>query len=139
MGDIVGKRTLIERKGKPEHDSEYLRVKMEYNLMAMDPGNSREDSLQIIDNDLPRTFSHDCDFFDESTAEGRSNKATLRNILQAFTVYRPDIGYVQGMSYLAGFLLIVNAEFETFVLFSNLITTSQMMLFYKFDAADIIL
>ena len=55
--------------------------------MAMDPGVSREDSIQIVDNDLPRTFSTDCDFFDEETAQGRDNKATLRKILQAFTVY----------------------------------------------------
>jgi hypothetical protein len=56
VGLLVEKRTEIERKGKPEHDSDYLRVKMEYNLMVMDPGVSREDSIQIINNDLPRTF-----------------------------------------------------------------------------------
>jgi len=38
LGKVVERRTEIERKGKPEHDSDYLRVKMEYNLMAMDPG-----------------------------------------------------------------------------------------------------
>ena len=35
-------------------------------------------------------------------------------------------------------MLIVNPEYETFILFSNMIKTSQMMLFYKFDSADII-
>jgi hypothetical protein len=30
---------------------------MEYNLMAMDPGTSHEDSLLIVENDLPRTFA----------------------------------------------------------------------------------
>lgn len=92
VGQLVEKRTEIERKGKPEHDSDYLRVKMEYNLMVMDPGVSREDSIQIINNDLPRTFCQ-TEFFAE-TEEGYANKAILKWILQSFTVLWPDIGYV---------------------------------------------
>jgi len=30
----------------------------------------------------------------------------LHRILEAFTMYRPDIGYVQGMSYVAAVLLL---------------------------------
>lgn len=35
---------------------------------------------------------------------------------------RPDIGYVQGMSYLAAFILTECPEYISFVLFYNLIT-----------------
>lgn len=31
---------------------------------------------------------------------------SLLKILKAFAMYRPDIGYVQGMSYLAGLVLL---------------------------------
>ena len=37
--------------------------------MVMDPGVSREDSIYIIENDLPRTFSK-TEFFDNETQVG---------------------------------------------------------------------
>lgn len=54
---------------------------------------------QMIEVDLARTFS----------AEGRFREAvwqeSLRQVLEAFLHYRPELGYVQGMSFLAAVLL----------------------------------
>jgi hypothetical protein len=80
VGKVVDKWTEIERKGWPEHDSDYLRVKMEYNLMAMDPGVSREESIYVIDNDLPWTFSK-TDFYLSDSIIGNENKVILKRIL----------------------------------------------------------
>lgn len=137
IGDVIMKKAGIEKSGQPEHDSEYLRTKIEYNMMAMKPGVSHEDSIVIIENDLPRTFTT-LEFFNQNTEAGQNHIGQLRRILRAFTVMRPDVGYVQGMSYLAGFLLLENNEYQTFVLFHNLLIKSQILSFYKFKADDII-
>mmetsp|Transcript_32955 Transcript_32955/g.24265 ORF Transcript_32955/g.24265 Transcript_32955/m.24265 type:complete len:84 (+) Transcript_32955:1225-1476(+) len=59
----------------------------------------------------------------------------LQRILEAFTILRPDIGYVQGMSYVAATLLLYMEEHLAFVLFSNMITKYPILPFYTF--ADI--
>ena len=137
IGQIIMKKALIEKSGQPEHDSEYLRTKIEYNMMAMNPGESHEESIVIIENDLPRTFTTMKEY-NQSTEEGKNNIESLRKILRAFTVMRPDVGYVQGMSYLAGFLFLDNTEYDTFVLFHNMVIKSQLLSFYKFKADEII-
>jgi hypothetical protein len=137
IGDVIMKKASIEKSGQPEHDSEYLRTKIEYNMMAMVPGESHEESIVIIENDLPRTFTTMVEY-DQSTEQGTKNMESLRKILRAFTVMRPDVGYVQGMSYLAGFLFLENTEYETFVLFHNMVIKSQLLSFYKFNSDEII-
>jgi hypothetical protein len=57
------------------------------------PSASREDSIQLIDQDIPRTFPG------ELAAVQRESE-TLREVLQTFCCFRPDVGYVQGMSFL---------------------------------------
>ena len=137
IGDVIMKKAAIEKTGQPEHDSEYLRSKIEYNLMVMKPGVSQEESMVIIENDLPRTFTT-LEFYNQNTEDGINHISQLRRILRAFTVMRPDIGYVQGMSYIAGFLLMENNEYQSFVLFHNLVIKSQILTFYKFKADEII-
>lgn len=48
--------------------------------MVMDPGVSWEDSLLVIDNDLPWTFSW-TEFYNAETPEGLENKAILKRVL----------------------------------------------------------
>lgn len=90
-----------------------------------------EDSMLIIENDIPRTFPT-WEFYNQDTREGSENVEKLRTILQVFTMMRPDIGYVQGMSYLAAFILSECPEYISFVLFYNLITKGQILSFYTF-------
>eukprot|EP00344_Euplotes_crassus_P007344 CAMPEP_0197001246 /NCGR_PEP_ID=MMETSP1380-20130617/5983_1 /TAXON_ID=5936 /ORGANISM="Euplotes crassus, Strain CT5" /LENGTH=277 /DNA_ID=CAMNT_0042418829 /DNA_START=60 /DNA_END=891 /DNA_ORIENTATION=- len=72
-------------------------------------------SEKLIDKDLHRTFTT-LDIF----KPGNLLHEPLRNILTAFIVHRPDIGYVQGMSYLAGVLLMNLDEIKAFSLFITL-------------------
>ena len=49
-------------------------------------------------------------------------------------MYRPDIGYVQGMSYVAATLLLfMDNEYQSFVTFCNLMTKYPIMPFYSFN------
>lgn len=59
---------------------------------------------------------------------------SLLRILQAFAMYRPDIGYVQGMSYLAGMMLLYSQdEYKGFLNFSNLMLKYPIMPFFTFN------
>lgn len=76
----------------------------------------------LLLEDIPRTFPHLNNLFEEIHSLSKS----LIDILGAFQNYRPDIGYVQGMCYLAAMLLIHQTRpEECFVTFCNI--------FHKFD------
>jgi hypothetical protein len=51
--------------------------------------------------DIRRTFA-DLELFQI----GMKHYESLFKILRAFSMYRPDIGYVQGMSYIAAMVLL---------------------------------
>lgn len=73
-------------------------------------------NIKVLDVDLHRTFT-DLSMF----RQGGIFHQPLRNILAAFSLYRQDLGYVQGMSYIAGTLLIhINDEYAAFHVFANL-------------------
>ena len=59
----------------------------------------------------------------------------MKNVLLAFSLLRPDLGYVQGMSYVAGSLLLhFGSELDTFTTFANLMNREDMLFnFYSFD------
>ena len=60
------------------------------------------------------------------------NKA-LREVLQTFVCYRPDIGYIQGMTYLgASLLLYMDDEYEVFRCLANLLSR-HLIDFYRFE------
>jgi len=63
--------------------------------------------LRIIEIDMPRTFPED-PYFDDKQQQ------SLRRILLAYSNMSPDVGYCQGMNYIAGFLLLVaqNGDFR---------------------------
>lgn len=54
----------------------------------------------VIAQDLPRTFPSNAWV---ASAEGQS---ALRNILLAFSVHKPDVGYCQSMNFVAAMLLL---------------------------------
>ena len=45
----------------------------------------------------------------------------LERVLMCYVCYRPDVGYVQGMSYLVATLLLYMDEFEAFKCMANLL------------------
>ena len=49
-------------------------------------------------------------------------------------MYRPDIGYVQGMSYIAAIVLLyIQDEYKAFMNFANLMLKYPVMPFYTFN------
>jgi len=65
-----------------------LRKKLSMLISLKSESKTRERSILIIDTDIPRTFSNVPNFKSPETTD------FLQRILQAFTMYRPDIGYV---------------------------------------------
>ena len=57
----------------------------------------------------------------------------LREILRVFVISRPDIGYIQGLSFIAGILLLNMDKFKAFISLMNLILNPIILPFYKMD------
>ncbi|XP_038592176.1 TBC1 domain family member 12-like isoform X2 [Micropterus salmoides] len=93
-----------------------------------DEGGSLADSLDLITRDISRTFSSLCVF-----QKGGPYHNLLQSILGAYTCYRPDVGYVQGMSSTAAMLILNMDEVEAFISFSNLINRPCQLAFYRVD------
>lgn len=92
----------------------------------------KEGSLKFIKTDISRTF-HQMGYF----REGSPLNLQLRDMLEAFTISRPDIGYVQGMSYVAGMLLLNLEPYKAFVLLVNIVSSPLLLPFYRLDQVGI--
>ncbi|KAF9994971.1 hypothetical protein BGZ80_011506 [Entomortierella chlamydospora] len=77
---------------------------------------------RIIQRDLARTFPQ-VDMFKE---EGGKGQSMLFNILKAYSLYDPHVGYCQGLGFLVGPLLMNMDEKEAFCVFVRLMETYDM-------------
>uniref|UniRef100_A0A671XA41 Rab-GAP TBC domain-containing protein n=1 Tax=Sparus aurata TaxID=8175 RepID=A0A671XA41_SPAAU len=91
-----------------------------------DDGPDSESSLELVSRDVSRTFPSLCVF-----QKGGPYHDVLQSILGAYTCYRPDVGYVQGMSFMAAMLVLNMDEVEAFISFSNLINRPCQLAFYR--------
>ena len=74
-----------------------------------------------IDRDVGRTFPL-CRYFDQHSALGRGGLQQLKNVLCAWSLHDPEIGYVQGMNFIVGYILQrTHDEEKAFWLFLRLI------------------
>ncbi|EKX72978.1 TBC domain containing protein [Theileria equi strain WA] len=82
--------------------------------------------LSIINIDVPRTFP-ELKVFDKEAQD------QLYRILSAYGNYQPEIGYCQGMNFVAGLLLLVSGfkEKESFIGFVGLMNELKLAEFYK--------
>eukprot|EP01132_Coremiostelium_polycephalum_P000879 gene879-1101_t len=88
----------------------------------------------MIRVDLPRTFPS-LSFFNSS---GPLHEH-LELVLQMWAAWRPDVGYVQGMSYLSGLLTIyMDTPFNTFVCFANLLNNHFFLSLFRMDVKGIV-
>ena len=65
----------------------------------------------------------------------------MKRVLAAYCFYRPDCGYVQGMSFLAAMLLLqmgIEDPYETFVLLVNIMgrDDGKLLKFYKLNVQE---
>eukprot|EP00066_Takifugu_rubripes_P012039 XP_011601305.1 PREDICTED: TBC1 domain family member 12-like isoform X1 [Takifugu rubripes] len=88
----------------------------------------RESSLDLIKLDISRTFPSLFIF-----QKGGPYHDLLHSVLGAYTCYRPDIGYVQGMSFIAAVLILNLEEAEAFITFANLLNKPCQMVFFRVD------
>ncbi|CAH0475455.1 unnamed protein product [Peronospora belbahrii] len=91
----------------------------------------REHTLALIDTDLPRTFPS-LKLFDSSGPY----YAFLLEVLETYACYRPDLGYIQGMSYLAAMLCLHMPQdrYLAFQCLANLMVNEHLFTFYLLDA-----
>ncbi|KAI7804723.1 TBC1 domain family member 12 [Triplophysa rosa] len=88
----------------------------------------RESSLDLIKLDISRTFPSLYIF-----QKGGPYHDILHNVLGAYTCYRPDVGYVQGMSFIAAVLILNLEEADAFIAFANLLNKPCQMAFFRVD------
>eukprot|EP01094_Clydonella_sp_ATCC50884_P001249 TRINITY_DN10931_c0_g1_i1.p1 TRINITY_DN10931_c0_g1~~TRINITY_DN10931_c0_g1_i1.p1 ORF type:complete len:456 (+),score=101.64 TRINITY_DN10931_c0_g1_i1:30-1370(+) len=92
----------------------------------------REGTVALIELDLSRTFPAIALFQRDGPLHDQ-----LRQVLEAYVCYRPDIGYVQGMSYLAAMLLINVDSYEAFQCLANLLNRPMLLGFFRMDMSVI--
>ncbi|XP_017277572.1 TBC1 domain family member 14 isoform X1 [Kryptolebias marmoratus] len=88
----------------------------------------RESSLELIKLDISRTFPQLCIF-----QQSGPYHDVLHSILGAYTCYRPDVGYVQGMSFIAAVLILNLDTADAFIAFANLLNKPCQMAFFRVD------
>lgn len=81
---------------------------------------------KAISLDLPRTFP-ELSFFH---AEGSHYEHALRDILEAFLYLKPEVGYSQGMSFVAAVLLLYMDPYEAFCCFANMLLYKSCFLHF---------
>ncbi|XP_053606392.1 TBC1 domain family member 12-like [Plodia interpunctella] len=77
---------------------------------------SDECSMELIQLDIARTFPHLCIF-----QPGGPYFDVLHELLAAYVCYRSDIGYIQGMSFIAAVLILNMEAPQAFVCFANML------------------
>eukprot|EP01091_Cochliopodium_minus_P016067 TRINITY_DN5903_c0_g1_i1.p1 TRINITY_DN5903_c0_g1~~TRINITY_DN5903_c0_g1_i1.p1 ORF type:complete len:366 (-),score=96.25 TRINITY_DN5903_c0_g1_i1:102-1199(-) len=86
----------------------------------LEDGENMEDppiAFKQIEMDISRTFPG------HELFESKEGREKLQRILMAFAVYQPEVGYCQGMNFIAGVLLLfIKDEEETFWALANIIT-----------------
>ncbi|KAG7218019.1 hypothetical protein INR49_020682 [Caranx melampygus] len=95
------------------------------NVASLSDGESGQEQ---ISRDVSRTFPSLCVF-----QQGGPYHDLLQSILGAYTCYRPDVGYVQGMSSIAAVLILNMDEVDAFITFSNLMNKPCQLAFYRGD------
>lgn len=87
----------------------------------------KEATVRLIDEDLKRTFVP-LGFFNR----GEPLYDVIRKMLLTYAFYRPDIGYVQGMSFLAGILAVhIWDDYLCFQCLANLLGSEHLYAFYS--------
>ncbi|KAG3116184.1 hypothetical protein PI124_g5379 [Phytophthora idaei] len=88
-----------------------------------------ERSIKLVNVDMPRTFGRHPLF--QPGAEGTERTT---EVLEAYICYRPDLGYVQGMSYLAATLCFHMDSFTAFKALVALMSSSLLFDMFRLEA-----
>ncbi|KAH8074031.1 hypothetical protein JL721_2588 [Aureococcus anophagefferens] len=96
----------------------------------------REKSLELLALDVPRTLAR---FGNQNAGSPGELGDALTEVLRAYVLHRPDVGYVQGMSYLAAVLVLAlkGDPFDAFVALANMLQRPFFFDFYRLDSRDV--
>ncbi len=94
--------------------------------------NDKEESIHLIDLDIERTYCN-LNIYKNNSPMGED----LREILRAYVISRPDIGYIQGLSYIAGTLLLQMEKFQSFVCLMNITLNPSIICFFRLNEKNI--
>jgi len=125
----IGNELRITRNLYEIHRSQVRKQTAEGVAGTGEPGSSSYSSgkhLAVID--LNRTFPDTGEF-----KEGGPRHLECLELIQVYELYRPDIKYVQGMSFLIAMLLRHMETFDAFVGFCNLLNTPCILGLYSLD------
>ncbi|GMT06764.1 hypothetical protein PENTCL1PPCAC_28938, partial [Pristionchus entomophagus] len=92
---------------------------------------NRENSLAQVHLDVARTFpslgifQKDGPYYD-----------SLQKLICTYVCYRPDVGYVQSMSFIAGLLLLQMDPYPAFVTFANLMSRPLQTAFFQLQQPE---
>lgn len=100
-----------------------------YRICRSFPQIVQKKHLDLIKKDVPRTSGNQKAYKQEE----------LENVLIAFCVYKPDIGYCQGMSAIVGILLPILGEENSFYLFSKIMSDFLPQNYFTADMKDAII
>lgn len=93
----------------------------------------RENTINLIELDIDRTFNY-LGIFKETSPL----RDDLKEVLACFVVSRPDIGYVQGLSFLAGMLLMYMDKFQAFVALTHLVLSTNNLAFFRLNKSMVV-
>jgi hypothetical protein len=93
---------------------------------------NRESTIDSIGIDLARTFPS-LKFFQV----GGPLYQPMKQVLECYVKYRPDVGYVQGMSYLVAMLLLYMDTYSAFVALANMINANHFYSFFRMNTHQI--
>ncbi|KAH9513225.1 hypothetical protein Btru_034411 [Bulinus truncatus] len=105
----------------------FSNISLEGSSVQQEPSN-KESSVKVIKLDVSRTFPQLCIF-----QKGGPFYDLLHSLLGAYACYRPDVGYVQGMSFIAAILLLNMDVADAFVCFANLLNRPCQLAFFRMD------
>lgn len=91
---------------------------------------SEECSMELIQLDIARTFPNLCIF-----QPGGPYFDVLHELLAAYVCYRPDTGYIQGMSFIAAVLILNMEAPQAFICFANLLDGPVLKAAFTRDGA----
>ena len=112
---LVGNKLRISKELFKIHSQRAIEARNKKEAEHSGEDIDHEDTLNLIPVDIGRTFPH-LGFFQE----GGPSHEDLKNILEAYVCYRPDIGYVQGMSFVAATLLLQMDPYNVTISYLNI-------------------
>ncbi len=63
---------------------------------------------------------------------------SLKEVLEVYCKFRPEIGYVQGMSYLVCVLLLYMDEYNAFVCLANMLNQGHFYSFFRMNTVEVL-